>query len=118
MLLPLKWPKPLPLWSAEMQNPRNLSVHPHQGRQLPHNWAATAAAMAQSADAAYLQNLENAWRGPLGKQVANPGRDARLTNDRADSSPRMDSALSLVFEDGQWEVFQDDHGRTVRRRKK
>jgi hypothetical protein len=118
MLLPLKWPKPLPLWSAEMQNPRNLSVHPHQGRQLPHNWAATAAARAQSADAAYISTLENAWRGPLGKQVANPGRDARLTSDSHGRSDRMDSTLRLIAEDSEWELWQDSHGRTVRRRKK
>jgi hypothetical protein len=73
---------------------------------------------AQSADAAYLQNLENAWRGPLGRQnIANPGRDARLTSDSHGRSDRMDSALRLVAEDSQWELWQDSHGRTIRRRK-
>lgn len=101
-----------------MKNPINLSIHPHQGKQLPHNWRNLAGARAVQADAVYLQNLENAWRGPLGKQVANPGRDARLTNDSHGRSDRMDSALRLVAEDSQWELWQDSHGRTVRRRKK
>lgn len=101
-----------------MKNPKNLQIHPLPGQRLPRDWQQQAAARAAAADADYAEHIQNAWRGPLGKQVVNPGRAARLTNDRADSSPRTDSALSLVFEDGQWEVFQDAHGRTVRRRKK
>jgi hypothetical protein len=49
-----------------MQNPRNLSVHPHQGKQLPHDWAATAAARAQAADDAYARGLKRLGDFPWG----------------------------------------------------
>jgi hypothetical protein len=102
-----------------VKNPRNLEIHPTPGKRLPADWQHQAAARAQAADAAYFQNLESGWRQPLGKQVANPGRDARLTNDsRSDSrSDRMASTLRLVAEDSEWELWQDSHGRTVKRRK-
>jgi hypothetical protein len=98
-----------------MANPRNLQIHPLPGKRLPADWQHQAAARAQSADQNYASAIENAWRQPLGKQIGNPGRDARLTNDSR--SDRMDSALRLVAEDSQWELWQDSHGRTVRRRK-
>jgi hypothetical protein len=34
------------------------------------------------------------------------------------TSARTDSALRLIAEDERWELWQDSHGRTVRRRKK
>jgi hypothetical protein len=118
MLLPLKWQKLFLIWNVEqMKNPINGTVPPHQGRQLPHNWAAMAGARAVQADAAYINALENSWRQPLGKQVANPGRDARLTNDSHGRSDRVDSQLRLIGEDGDWQVWRDEHGTTVRRRK-
>jgi hypothetical protein len=101
-----------------VKNPRNLEIHPLPGKQLPHDWRNLASARAVQADAAYLQNLENAWRQPLGRQnIVNPGRDARLTNDSHGRSDRMDSTLRLIAEDSEWELWQDSHGRTVRRRK-
>jgi hypothetical protein len=119
MLLPLRWRKFFPtLIVKQMQNPRNLSVHPHQGKQLPHDWAAAAAARAQAADDAYAQRTKEAWRLPLGRnQPANPSQAAMLPRNDS-TSARTDSALRLIAEDERWELWQDSHGRTVRRRKK
>jgi hypothetical protein len=120
MLLPMRWRKFLPtLIVKQMQNPRNLFVHPHQGKQLPHDWAATAAARAQAADDAYAQRTKEAWRLPLGRnQPANPSQAAMLPRNDS-TSARTDSALRLIAEDSErWELWQDSHGRTVRRRKK
>jgi hypothetical protein len=102
-----------------VKNPRNLEIHPLPGKRLPTDWEHQAAVRAAEADQNYTSAIENAWRQPLGKQVTNPGRAARLTNDsRSDSrSDRMDSALRLIAEDERWELWQDSHGRTVRRRK-
>jgi hypothetical protein len=101
-----------------VKNPRNLEIHPTPGKRLPIGWEHQAAARARSADTAYLQNIENGWRQPLGRQnIVNPGRDARLTNDSHGRSDRMDSTLRLIAEDSEWELWQDSHGRTVRRRK-
>jgi hypothetical protein len=102
-----------------VKNPRNLEIHPLPGKQLPTDWRHQAAARAAEADRNYTSAIENAWRQPLGRQnIVNPGRDARLTNDSHGRSDRMDSTLRLVAEDSQWELWQDSHGRTVRRRKK
>jgi hypothetical protein len=100
-----------------MTNPRNLQIHPLPGKRLPADWERQAAARAAEANQNYTSAIENAWRQPLGKQVTNPGRAARLTNDSHGRSDRMDSTLRLIAEDSEWELWQDSHGRTVRRRK-
>jgi hypothetical protein len=101
-----------------VKNPRNLEIHPLPGKQLPTDWRHQAAARAAEADRNYASAIENAWRQPLGRQnIPNPSRDARITSDSHDRSDRMDSALRLIAEDSQWELWQDSHGRTVRRRK-
>jgi hypothetical protein len=102
-----------------VKNPRNLEIHPLPGKQLPTDWRHQAAARAAEADRNYTSAIENAWRQPLGRQnIANPGRDARLTNDSHGRSDRIDSALRLVAEDENWQIWQDDAGTTVRRRRK
>ena len=45
-----------------MTNPK-FSVQPMAGRQLPADWKLKAATMGAAAGAAYVQRLENAWRG-------------------------------------------------------
>jgi hypothetical protein len=101
-----------------VKNPRNLEVHPLPGKRLPTGWEHQAAARAAEADRNYASAIENAWRQPLGRQnIVNPGRDARLTNDSHGRSDRVDSQLRLIGEDGDWQVWRDEHGTTVRRRK-
>jgi hypothetical protein len=102
-----------------VKNPRNLEIHPTPGKRLPSDWEHQAAARAAEANRNYTSAIENAWRQPLGRQnIVNPGRDARLTNDSHGRSDRIDSALRLVAEDENWQIWQDDAGTTVRRRRK
>jgi hypothetical protein len=111
-----------------MANPRNLSVHPHQGRQLPRDWAATARSRAQQADEDYERRMSAAWRQPLTygtSRLAELGivsltKSAQLSqnNDSLSRSDRFDSELRLVGRDGEWEVWQDSHGATIRKRVK
>ena len=105
----------------------NISVHAHQGRQLPSNWKAEAPSNARAAEADYLARMEAAWRGPLsGSREGITARDARLTNDstsRADSGPqssvRLDGAMKLVAHKGEWEIWRDSTtGATIWRRLK
>jgi hypothetical protein len=112
-----------------MANPRNMSVHPHQGRQLPRDWAATARSRAQQADEDYEQRMSAAWRQPLTygtARLAELGivsltKSAQLSQQNTDSlsrSDRFDSELRLIgrTDDG-FEVWSDGHGTTIRRRK-
>lgn len=105
----------------------NITVHAHQGRQLPSNWKAQAPVNARAAEADYLARMEAAWRGPLeGSREGITARNARLTNDsvsRSDSSPqstvRMDGKMQLVAHQGDWEVWRDSvTGSTVWKRTK
>jgi hypothetical protein len=100
------------------KTPATFLFIPTKARQLPHDWAATAAARAQAADDAYAARTKEAWRLPLGRnQPANPSQAAMLPRNDS-TSARTDSALRLIAEDERWELWQDSHGRTVRRRKK
>jgi hypothetical protein len=106
----------------------NISIHSAQGKPLPSDWKAQAPAKARAAEAAYLDRVENAWRGPLnGSREGITARAARLTNDsahhRADSGPqasiRMDGAMELIDSraDG-WEQWRNAiTGASVWRRK-
>jgi hypothetical protein len=105
----------------------NISVHAHQGRQLPSDWKAQAPAKARAAEADYLARMEAAWRGPLkGSREGIAARDARLTTDaasRADSGPqatvRMDGKMQLVGRQDSWEIWRDSiTGATVWKRTK
>lgn len=101
-----------------MANPRNLSVHPAAGVPLPPQWRQQAGVRAAQADAEYLAHLQNAWKRPAqtGAQASVPAIQAcRLTADSA----RNDSELKLVGinSDG-FEILEDSHGRTVKRRRK
>ena len=62
-----------------MANPR-FSVQPMQGQPLPSNWRENAPKRAAMAEAAYLHNLQNAWK--QGSQNADPNfmRSARLSS--------------------------------------
>ena len=111
-----------------MANPRNLSVHPAQGRQLPHDWQRQATARAKAADDAYMARMEEAWRQPIGystETLARMGcisltKNALLPQQKADrADSRFDSELRLIgrTDDG-YEVWSDGHGTTIRRRRK
>ena len=105
----------------------NISIHSAQGKPLPSDWKAQAPAKARAAEAAYLDRLENAWRGPLnGSREGLTARAARLTNDaaaRADSghhgAVRMDGTMRLVGRQDSWEIWKDSvTGATVWKRTK
>lgn len=91
--------------------------HPPTGARLPAQWQAEAAARAAAADAAYLHHIENAWRRPAqtGAQATIPTiQSCRLVQDSA----RADSELVMIGRDGDWELWQDSHGTTIRKRRK
>jgi len=60
-------------------NPR-FSVQPMAGKPLPERWKAIAPQRAKDAEAAYLNALQNAWKGSNsnGSGGTNLMRDARL----------------------------------------
>jgi hypothetical protein len=61
-----------------MTNPR-FSVNPPAGKPLDSNWKQMAPKRAAMANAAYLHNLENAWKGSdTNASGTNAMRDARL----------------------------------------
>ena len=60
-------------------NPR-FSVQPQAGRPLPEDWRQKAPKRAAMAQAAYLHNLENAWRQGYESPDPNTARTARLSN--------------------------------------
>lgn len=102
------------------RNPHNLSVHPAQGRQLPRNWREMATVRAAAAEAAYLDFIQNAWKGQRHPNETIPTiRSCRLVCDSAPQpAARLDSELRLVgrTDDG-FEIWSDSHGTTIRRRK-
>lgn len=58
-------------------NPR-FSVQPQQGQPLPSDWQSKAQLRAKLAQAGYLHDLENAWRGQQNTGDANIMRQSRL----------------------------------------
>lgn len=62
-----------------MTNAPRFSVQPPAGRQLPPDWQRNAKANGAAADAAYLERLQNAWRGN-GNPDPNVMRQARLSS--------------------------------------
>jgi len=60
-------------------NPR-FSVQPMGGKQLPERWMAEAPQRAKEAENAYLNAIQNAWKGSEGNGSGsgNIMRDARL----------------------------------------
>jgi hypothetical protein len=61
-----------------MTNPR-FSVNPPAGKPLDSRWKEMAPKRASMADAAYLHNLENAWKPSDGSgSTGNIMRDSRL----------------------------------------
>lgn len=104
--------------------PINGTVPPHQGQPLPRDWKTQAAQRASDANAAYLERLQNAWKGAASPaSSSSPIQQARLRGDAADyphqhSHPpsngarkaeiRRDGELVLVESraDG-WELWRD-----------
>ena len=82
---------------------------PH-GQQMPAGWQANSAARKASAEASYLNKLQNAWKALLTKSNDSEIINARLTNDS-----RTDS-LRMVADNEEEEVWIGD-GVTVRKRK-
>jgi hypothetical protein len=62
-----------------MNNPANFSAHPPAGQQLPKDWRRNAPAIGAAANQAYLDRLQNAWKGN-GNPDPNLMRQARLSS--------------------------------------
>mgnify|MGYP007080516544 CR=1 FL=1 len=77
---------------------------------MPAGWQANSAARKASAEASYLNKLQNAWKALLTKSNDSEIINARLTNDS-----RTDS-LRMVADNEEEEVWIGD-GVTVRKRK-
>jgi hypothetical protein len=58
-------------------NPR-FSVQPQQGQKLPSDWQSKARQRAKMAEAGYLHDLQNAWRGHANSTDSNIMRQSRL----------------------------------------
>jgi len=56
----------------------SIRIHNHQGQPLPKNWQSMAKARAAEAEAAYIANLQNAWRPSHQEHSGSIARDARL----------------------------------------
>jgi nitrogen fixation protein FixH len=99
-------------------NPLHISVQPTPGRQLPADfYQRPLRRNSMGAIQIDNRNLEELWRAPQwgSKPVDSPIKNAQLKrpmNDRSDSQSgpqwRMDGALKLIHEDGQWQVWQDE----------
>ncbi len=88
----------------------NVTPHMPHGQQMPAGWQANSAARKASAEASYLNKLQNAWKALLTKSNDSEIINARLTNDS-----RTDS-LRMVADNEEEEVWIGD-GVTVRKRK-
>ena len=88
----------------------NVTPHMPHGQQMPAGWQANSAARKASAEASYLNKLQNAWRATLTKTNESEIFNARLTNDSRNDSLRM------VVDNKEEEVWIGD-GVTVRKRK-
>lgn len=88
----------------------NVTPHIPHGQQMPAGWQANSAARKASAEASYLNKLQNAWKAPLTKTNESEIFNARLTNDSRNDSLRM------VVDNDAEEVWMGD-GVTVRKRK-
>jgi len=103
----------------------NVTPNCLQGRKLPDNWRQLAPGAAKEADAAYLDRLQNAWRGAgnNAQQHLSPMKAARLTSDAADPAhnahqSRFDGQLVLERTDASgFEEWRDlTTGAIIRRR--
>ena len=108
-----------------MINPRNITAHCLQGQQLPANWRQLAPGVAKQAEQAYLDKLQNAWRGAgiNAQQNLSAMKAARLTSDAADPAhnahqSRFDGQLVLERTDASgFEEWRDlTTGAIIRRR--
>ena len=103
----------------------NVTPNCLQGQQLPANWRQLAPGAARQAEAAYLDRLQNAWRGAgnNAQQHLSPMKAARLTNDAAEPAhnahqSRFDGRLVLErTDDAGFETWRDTvTGAIIRRR--
>jgi len=56
----------------------NIRIHNQQGQPLPKDWQAMAKQRANAAEAAYVDNIQNAWRSSNQEQSGSIARDSRL----------------------------------------
>ena len=103
----------------------NVTPNCLQGQQLPANWRQLAPGAARQAEAAYLDRLQNAWRGAgnNAQQHLSPMKAARLTNDAAEPAhnahqSRFDGQMVLERTDANgFEEWRDlTTGAIIRRR--
>ena len=99
--------------------------HPPAGRPLPNDWQTQAKSNAAQADAAYLHQLQNAWRGNRdnetlvqGARLANHPQPAPPKRNDARADTRMDSGMMTLIRDDSFEqVWKDATGAIVTIRK-
>lgn len=87
-----------------MKNPIAISSNCPQGQKLPADWQRQAKANAAQAEAAYLDRLQNAWKGAgvNGQRYLPPMQAARLRQDSGHCAHhphhRFDGEMELVEE--------------------
>lgn len=89
----------------------NISVPPSAGQSLPSDWRYKAPERKREAESAYLDRLQNAWRGNLTSTNTGATYGARL---RSDS--RMDG-LTKVRDDDEMQIWESTDGVRVVKRK-
>lgn len=107
------------------QNPINAQTQPIAGRQLPSDfWTRPLTRNSMGSMTMDQRNFETLAPQWTSKTVTSIIKDARLerpTTDRADSSSgpqlRMDGELKLISRDDQWEIWQDQFGNKVHKRR-
>jgi hypothetical protein len=85
-------------------NPIACRVEALQGQRMAPGWEQRAHEVGKSADAAYLDRLQNAWKTPLGNQ-GNTIQQARLQNPRQDSAIGSSPQQPIARHDGQQSRF-------------
>ena len=97
---------------------------PPAGRPLPRDWQAQAKSNAAQADAAYLYQLQNAWRGNRDNEtlvqsarLAGHPQPAPKRND-ARSDARFDGMMTLIRDDSLEQIWQDSTGAIVKIKKR
>ena len=98
---------------------------PPAGRPLPNDWQTQAKSNAAQADAAYLHQLQNAWRGNRDNEtlvqsarLAGHPQPAPPKRNDARSDARFDGTMTLIRDDSLEQIWQDSTGAIVKIKKR
>ena len=93
---------------------------PPAGRPLPNDWQTQAKSNAMQADAAYLYQLQNAWRGNRDNEtliqssrLAGHPQPAPPKRNDARSDARFDGKMTLVSDNADEQIWRDFNGSTI-----